>query len=103
MILENVNGEISYQKETWMKSYIDFCVEQRKKAELEKNDFLVEFWKLMMNSVFGKTMENIRKRIAFRLVNNSKKLRKLMNKPFFKDITVYVPGSEGEGDDEFLS
>ena len=55
-----------------------------------------------MNIVFGKTMENIFKRIDFRLVNNSKKLRKLMNKPFFKDITVYVPGSDDEGDDEFL-
>ena len=85
-----------------MKDYIDFCVEQRKKAELEGNDFLVEFWKLMMNSVFGKTMENIWKRIDFCLVNNSKKLWKLMDKPFFKYITVYVLGSDNEGDDEFL-
>ena len=57
----------------------------------------------MMNSVFGRTMMNIRKRIDFRLVNNSKKLRKLVNKPFYKDLTVYVPGeSDDEDGNDFL-
>ena len=43
MILERVNGVVFYDEEAWMKNYIDFCVEQRKKAELEKNEFLVDF------------------------------------------------------------
>ena len=44
---------------------------------------------------------NKRNRIDFRLVNNSKKLRKLLNKPFFKDSTIYVPGLS-ETEDDFL-
>ena len=102
MILESVNRVILYTEEAWMKSYIESCVEQREKAELEGNVFLVDFWKSIMNSVFGKTMEIIRKRIYFDLVNDSKKLQKLMNKPTFQDITVYVPGSDSDSDDDFL-
>ena len=102
MILTGVNRVVFYDEEAWMKSYIYLCVQQRKKAEEDGNDFLVEFWKLMMNSVFGKTMKNIRKSIDFKLVNNSKNLRKLINKPFVKDITVYVPASDDDDDDKFL-
>ena len=95
MILENVNRVILYTEEAWMKSYIEFCVEQRTKADLEGYDFLVNFWKLMMNSVLGKTMENITKRINFELVNDTNRLQKLINKPIFQDISVHVPGSDG--------
>ena len=84
-----------------MRGYIEFCVGQRKEAKKVGNEFLVDFWKLMMNSVFGKTMENIRKRIRFELVSNSKRLRKLVSKPFFKDISVYVLGDD-EDDKNFL-
>ena len=65
------------------------CVEERQKAEKEEKDFLVDFWKLMMNSCFGKTMENIRKRINFQIVNDEKKLQKYLNKPTLEDTIVY--------------
>ena len=64
-------------------------MEQRKQAELVGNDFLVDFWKLMMNSVFGKTMENIRNRINFQLINNEAKLKKELNKPTLQDVITY--------------
>ena len=52
-----------------MKRYIDFNTEKRKIAA---NDLEKDFLKLMINSVYGKTMENLRKRINVRLVKNKK-------------------------------
>ena len=52
-----------------MKKYIDFNTEKRMNAA---NDFEKYFFKLMINSVYGKIMENLRKRINVRLVNNEK-------------------------------
>ena len=56
-------------KSDWMKKYIDFNTEKRKNTT---NDFEKDFLKLMINSVYGKTMENLRKRINVRFVNNEK-------------------------------
>ena len=52
-----------------MKKYIDFNTEKRKNAA---NHFEKDFFKLMINSLYGKTIENLRKRINVRLVNNEK-------------------------------
>ena len=51
-----------------MKKYIDFNTEKRMNAA---NDFEKDFFKLMINSTYGKTMENLQKRINVRLVNNA--------------------------------
>ena len=52
---------IKFNQSCWMKSYIDFNVRKRTEADINKDKFGVMFYKLMMNSVFGKTMENARK------------------------------------------
>ena len=59
MIVKKVNRAILYNEKAWMKGYIEFCIEEHKKADLAENDFLKDFWKLMCNSVFGKSMENV--------------------------------------------
>ena len=64
-----------------MRPYINFCCEQRK---LSSSNFQKDFWKLMMNSVFGKSMENVRERIRLELVSNTEKALKLFAKPNFK-------------------
>ena len=51
-----------------MKKYIDFNTEKRKNTT---NDFEKDYFTLIINSVYGKTMENLRKRINVRLVNNA--------------------------------
>ena len=72
-----------------MRGYIEFCVEQRTIATKNGNKFLKEFFKLMCNAVFGKSMENVRNRVNFKLVNNEEKLQKELNKPTLLDTTIY--------------
>ena len=57
-----------------MKKYINFNTEKRIKAD---NDFEKDSFKLIVNSVYGKTMKNLRKRINVRLVNNKKRFFKI--------------------------
>ena len=63
-----------------VKKYIDFDTRIRKHAA---NSFAKDFFKLMNNSVSGKTMENLRKRISVRLVNNAKDYVRYISKPSF--------------------
>ena len=61
-----------------MKKYIDFSTEKRTNAA---NSFEKDFFKLMINSAYSKTMENLRKRIDVRLVNNDKDFLKYTSRP----------------------
>ena len=65
-----------------MKTYTMLNTRLRKEA---KNEFEKDFFKLMNNSVFGKTMENIRNHKDMKLVKSDKKYRKHVMKPNFKD------------------
>ena len=65
--MTKVHRILKFGQSDWLKKYIDFYKDKRKHAA---NSFEKYFFKLM-NSVFGKTMENLRKRINVRLINNA--------------------------------
>ncbi len=85
--LTKVNSAVKYFQSKWMAPYI--AVNQAKRSAC-KTDFEKEFFKLMNNSVFGKTCENQKKRTSIYLVNNKAKFNKLVFKPNFMDAHVYT-------------
>ena len=82
---KKINRVIEFNQEAWLKPYIDMNTELRKAA---KNDFEKGLFKLMNNSVFGKTMENIRKHRDITLVTTDKKRSKLVSEPNYHTINL---------------
>ena len=86
LVITAVHRGISFDQSPWMEPYIKKNTELRKTAA---NSFEKDFFKLMNNSVFGKTIENIRKRQNIILVDNRAKAVKLSSRPNFDRATIF--------------
>ena len=86
MILQKIHRGVRFKEEPWMASCIKKNMNLRAKA---KNKFEKDFFKLLSNVVYGKTLENIRKRVNIRLVNEKERARKLACLPNFKHCTIF--------------
>ena len=83
---DGIHQAIEFYQSPWLKTYIDFNTQLRTAAT---NDFEKDFFKLMNNSVFGKTMENIRKHRNINLVMTEEKYFRTVMKPNFKSGVLY--------------
>ena len=85
MKLTKVHRILEFRQPDWLKKFIDFNTDKRKNAA---NCFGKDFFKLM-NIGFGKTMENLRKRISVKLVNNAKDYVRCVSKPSFVSQKIF--------------
>ena len=84
--LKKVHRVLEFDQSPRLGQYVNFNTQKRTGA---KNAFEKDFSKLLNNSVFGKTMENIRKRVDVRLVTDQKKLSKLVSKPTYVNSKIF--------------
>ena len=84
--LTKIHKALQFKQSNWMKKYIDFNTKKRMCAT---NDFEKDFFKLMINSVYGKTMENLGKRINVRFVNNKKDFLKYTSRPTYVTYKLF--------------
>ena len=92
--LKKVHRVIQFIQKDCLKPYIDMNTELRKKA---KNGFEKNFFKLMNNSVFGKTMENVRNHRDIKLVTSDKRRKRLVSEPNYhshKTFSNHLMGIE---------
>jgi hypothetical protein len=77
--IKEIKYVISFDQSKWLKKYIDFNSEKRAIAKQNKNDFEVNFFKLMNNSVYGKFIENLKNRSTFDIFTSNDKIQKKIN------------------------
>jgi len=73
--IEKVYRAVRYTQKPWMREYIEF--NQNKRAQMGISDFDKDFYKLMNNAVFGKSMENVRKYTNYKLYNEEKAMKNI--------------------------
>ena len=88
MRLTRTHRVLEFDQRPWMKPYIDFNTNRRQQAT---TDFERDFYKLMNNSVFGKTMENLRNRVNVKLVDDETKFKKLYALPTVQQVEIINP------------
>ena len=100
IIFKKVHRVIQLNQEAWLEEYISDNIKLRKEA---KNDFEKDFFKLMNNSIFGKTVENVRKHRVIKVVTTEiktkwfsekllaiemKKIKVKINKPIYLGLSI---------------
>ena len=88
--ITEIHRGIKFEESLWRDKYIALNTGLRTAT---KNDFEKDFFKLMNNSVFGKTMENIRNRVDVKLVNDEVQAGKLAARPNFNHCNIFLRGS----------
>ena len=81
--LKKINRVLEFNQSQWLKPYVEFNTKKLMEAEKEGDKDGKALFKLMNNAVYGKAMENFRKRIDAKLVNNEKDYVQCTSKPSY--------------------
>ncbi|XP_026285709.2 uncharacterized protein LOC113211531 [Frankliniella occidentalis] len=87
--VKKIHRVIEFEQKAWLKPFIEHNINMRKKAT---SDFQKSFWKLMCNSVFGKTCEAVRNHRSVVLTKEREKFRKLVRSPLFHSFDIFNHG-----------
>ena len=87
MILTKIHRAIKFSQAPWLKQYITYNTEKRKEAN---SSFEKDFFKLLNKSVYGKTIENLRKRRNVELINTEIQAEKLVSSPMFQNFKLFL-------------
>ena len=85
--MKKVHRMIKFNQKAWLKPYIDINTKLRQKA---KSNFEKEFFKLMNNAIFGKTMENLRKHGNIKLVTTRRRRNYLVSEPNYHTTKFFI-------------
>jgi hypothetical protein len=98
--LKKIHRGIEFDEEDWLKPYIAKNTEERKKvkSKSEKN-----FFKLMNNAVFGKTMENVRNRVDERMSTSKKQINNLAKRTNYQSFNIMHLRKPDLSEDEKIS
>ena len=90
-VVDKIHRAVSFSQSKWMKPYIDLCVSNRQEAKKNGDSVKADFFKISMNAVFGRSMENVRNRCNFKFAHTKEEIRKLSNKHNFNGCCIIRP------------
>jgi len=93
--LTKVHRAISYKQSAWMWPFIELCYLKRAEAKHKKNGLLSDYYKLVMNAVYGKTMKDVRKHTDYQFALTAEKQIKIASSPRFCGFISLTPDLTG--------
>jgi hypothetical protein len=83
--LIKIHRVLSFDQSRWLKPYIEYNSELRKNA---KSQFEIDFYKLIVNSIYGKSIQNNRKHVNIKLALNQNQAKRWVSKPNYETFTI---------------